>query len=85
MRKDGGSDGGEGPRVFPSSRWRLAPEYTEVSTGATKASGVCSVAGTGAARLVTCVITLKTGKSTLTVSAVKTSAVLVKAIRLQTA
>jgi len=62
-----------------------ATKYTEVSSGATKASGVCSVAGSGGARRVTCVITLKAGKSTLTVSAVKTSAVLAKAIRLQTA
>ena len=61
-----------------------ATKYTEVSTGATKASGVCSVAGSGSARRVTCVITLKAGKSTLTVSAFKTATVVVKAIRVQT-
>ena len=61
-----------------------ATKYTETSTGATKTSGVCKVAGSGIARRVTCVITLKTGKSTLTVSAVKTTAVLAKAGRVQT-
>ncbi len=61
-----------------------ATKYTEASTGATKASGVCSVAGSGSARRVTCVITLKAGKSTLTVSAFKTATVVVKAIRVQT-
>ncbi|CAB4965181.1 MAG: hypothetical protein F2842_12135 [Actinobacteria bacterium] len=62
-----------------------ATKYAETSTGATKASGVCKVTGSGAARLVTCVITLKAGKSTLTVSAVKTKAVVAKATRVQAA
>jgi len=61
-----------------------ATKYTEASTGATTASGVCSVAGSGSARRVTCVVTLKAGKSTLTVSAFKTATVVVKAIRVQT-
>ena len=61
-----------------------ATKYTEVSSGATKASGVCSVAGSGSARRVTCVITLKTGKSSLTVSVLKTKTVLAKATKVQT-
>ncbi len=62
-----------------------ATKYTEVSTGATKASGVCTVAGTGTARLVTCVITLASGTSTLTVSAATSAAVLMKSTRVQVA
>ncbi|MCX6461874.1 MAG: fibronectin type III domain-containing protein [Actinobacteria bacterium] len=61
-----------------------ATKYTETSTGATKTSGVCKVAGSGSARRVTCVITLKTGKSSLTVSVLKTKTVLAKATKVQT-
>ncbi len=61
-----------------------ATKYTETSTGATKTSGACTVAGSGSARRVTCVITLKTGKSTLTVSVLKTKTVLAKTTKVQT-
>ncbi len=61
-----------------------ATKYTEASTGATTARGECTVAGIATARRVTCVITLATGTSTLSVWAVTSSAVLMKATRVQT-